>query len=168
MNKKLLSILTIALVTFFSSCGKYEDGPFLSLRTKNGRLTGEWKLVKMESKNTWNGGSSSTTSNFDGTTMTEAYTDDLGSNTTSYPYSETWEIDADKNSVKINQTASGIVNTITSIWNWENGASKKEMINIDGDIYRILRLTGKEMELESVYTQSNGYSDTAKLSFEKN
>lgn len=41
MNK--LTILLLLLVLSVS-CGKYEEGPGLSLRTKQNRLKGEWKL----------------------------------------------------------------------------------------------------------------------------
>ncbi len=40
---KKLSILFAAFaVVFLASCGKYEDGPGLSLRSKKARLTGTW------------------------------------------------------------------------------------------------------------------------------
>lgn len=46
--KKQLFYLSglLAFVVLFGSCGKYEDGPAFSLRTKTGRLTGEWKVEK--------------------------------------------------------------------------------------------------------------------------
>ncbi len=46
--KKLTIILAIIATTamFFSSCGKYEEGPGFSLLTKKARLTGTWKLIE--------------------------------------------------------------------------------------------------------------------------
>lgn len=47
--KTISKILIAAFIisgTFLSSCSKYEEGPALSLRTKKGRITNNWKLVK--------------------------------------------------------------------------------------------------------------------------
>jgi len=165
MNKNILTSLTIALVLVLTSCGKYEDGPFFSIRSKNARITGEWELVKSESTVISSDGST-TTESFNGSIMTSNYTSSLGNFSDSYSYSSTWEIDGDKNAVTMSTIEDGSASTITSLWNWENGASEKEMLNIDGDIYRILRLTNKEMVIESVYT-STSYSNNAKLTFEK-
>lgn len=47
--KKANQILAIAVVgssiLTLQSCKKYEDGPFLSLRSKTARLTGEWEFT---------------------------------------------------------------------------------------------------------------------------
>lgn len=42
-------ILTIAVV-FMASCSKFEDGPAISFRSKENRLTGKWKLTKWTEK----------------------------------------------------------------------------------------------------------------------
>jgi hypothetical protein len=42
--KILVASLGVAALTL-QSCSTYEDGPAISLKTKNSRLTGEWKLV---------------------------------------------------------------------------------------------------------------------------
>lgn len=45
MNYLKQSIFVV-LTILFVSCGKYEEGPGLSLRTKKARLTGSWKEHK--------------------------------------------------------------------------------------------------------------------------
>lgn len=45
MSLKLRCIF-IFLVISLTSCGKYEDGPDFSLRTKKQRLTGTWIVVE--------------------------------------------------------------------------------------------------------------------------
>tara|TARA_B100001564_G_C20566986_1_gene636485 strand:- start:602 stop:1009 length:408 start_codon:yes stop_codon:yes gene_type:complete len=46
------TIAALALITIISyGCSKYDDGPGFSLRTKKGRLTGEWKLVDVNYSN---------------------------------------------------------------------------------------------------------------------
>lgn len=50
MNKttqKLLLAATVVTVLNFTSCGKYDDGPAFSLRTKKARLTGDWEVVRI-------------------------------------------------------------------------------------------------------------------------
>ncbi len=47
MKKHILTLsLAIAVLFIFNSCGKYEEGPGFSLRTKTSRLTGIWKIEK--------------------------------------------------------------------------------------------------------------------------
>lgn len=40
-------ILTILLSIIISGCKKYEEGPFLSLRSKNHRIEGNWKVKSL-------------------------------------------------------------------------------------------------------------------------
>jgi hypothetical protein len=44
----LVALLAITAL-MFTSCGKYEEGPAFSLKSKTARLTGEWKLIEMTS-----------------------------------------------------------------------------------------------------------------------
>ena len=48
MKNQIKSImpLCIAAVMFFASCGKYEDGPNFSLRSKKSRLVNTWVIDK--------------------------------------------------------------------------------------------------------------------------
>jgi hypothetical protein len=46
MKKISLLLVTIAMVSLWS-CGKYEDGPMFSLRSKTGRLAGTWVYDKI-------------------------------------------------------------------------------------------------------------------------
>jgi hypothetical protein len=48
MKNQIKSILLmgIAAVMFFASCGKYEDGPNFSLRSKKARLVNTWVIDK--------------------------------------------------------------------------------------------------------------------------
>lgn len=46
-TQKLVLALTIVTALNFVSCGKYEDGPNFSLRTKKARLSGEWEVIRI-------------------------------------------------------------------------------------------------------------------------
>lgn len=44
MKSPFLVLLTVLFVTANSSCGKYEDGPAISLRSRTKRLIGQWEM----------------------------------------------------------------------------------------------------------------------------
>jgi hypothetical protein len=46
MKKISLLLVTIAMVSLWS-CGKYEEGPMFSLRSKTGRIAGTWEYEKI-------------------------------------------------------------------------------------------------------------------------
>lgn len=47
MKTSISTILSTLLILIFG-CKKYEDGPFISLRTKKARLVGEWELTNKD------------------------------------------------------------------------------------------------------------------------
>jgi hypothetical protein len=44
MKNKLFLFASLLVMTIVSSCGKYEDGPAFSLRSRTARLQGDWTL----------------------------------------------------------------------------------------------------------------------------
>jgi len=153
--------LIIGMIGMLLACGKYEDGPLLSLRTKNARLEGEWKLTALEKVSTSDMFSSTQT--LSNGIMTEIYS----GFSSSYVYSESWTITLNDNLIKIDVTEDGYTSNYTTYWNWENGSSSKELINIDGELYRIIKLSNKEMILEQNYASSTGTTVNSTLTFEK-
>ena len=47
-TSKILLVAILALGVQLTSCKKYEDGPAISLKSKNKRLVGDWELEKLE------------------------------------------------------------------------------------------------------------------------
>jgi hypothetical protein len=47
IQRNLFLAAAVVTVLNFQSCGKYEDGPGFSLRSKTARLTGEWEVVRV-------------------------------------------------------------------------------------------------------------------------
>ena len=47
-TSKILVVAILALGVQLTSCKKYEDGPAISLKSKNKRLVGDWELEKLE------------------------------------------------------------------------------------------------------------------------
>jgi hypothetical protein len=153
--------LIIGMIGMLLACGKYEDGPLLSVRTKNARLEGEWKLTALEKVSTSDVFSSTQTlSNGIMTEISSGFS-------SSYAYSESWTITLNDNLIKMDVTEDGYNSIYTTYWNWENGSSSKELINIDGELYRIIKLSNKEMILEQNYASSTGTTVNSTLTFEK-
>ncbi|MBI3143594.1 MAG: lipocalin family protein [Bacteroidetes bacterium] len=113
----------VALFTL-QGCGKYEDGPAISLKTKKGRLVGEWEMV---------GG----TGFFDeGSTIVFEFEDDydfylsMTYNDSGIPYTETYKGE----------------------WQWTEG-KESVIVDIEEDymMFEILKLTSKELVMELNY-----------------
>ncbi len=47
-SKKLMLVAAVVIMLNFNSCSTYDEGPSFSLRTKTARLTGEWKIDKID------------------------------------------------------------------------------------------------------------------------
>jgi hypothetical protein len=107
--KITFAVMAIIGVTTVSSCKKGENDPFLSLRSRKARVTGEWKLTKGTVTETDNSGG---TTNTDVTTYTET-TSSSGGFTTQY--SETLTIEKD-NTFEVVIVENGVSNTIRGNW----------------------------------------------------
>ncbi len=104
MNKKLfaLGMIAVMLSTTFVSCKKGENDPFLSLRCRKARITGEWELteaqwttiVKNREESTH-----TTNASFDGSKLIEKWTqkvdDETFTDTYTTNYSEKIVIEKD-------------------------------------------------------------------------
>jgi len=133
---KKLSILFAAFaVVFLASCGKYEDGPGLSLRSKKARIQGDWTVesafqagVDITSDITF-GGTVDVTFDKDGV----------------FKYTYDYTI--------LGQVING---SVTGTWDFSDDKSAVVVTNGSGnsDSSKILRLTNKELWLEE--TDSNG------------
>ena len=125
--KTLKSIFALAIIslTILSSCGKYEEGPKISLRSKKARLCGDWTIEKA----TYDG--TDITSFVSGMTLDiekdGGYKMKLGSQ----QEEGKWKLGEDKDDVMFTRDTTG---------------AKEES-------YRILMLKNKEMQLRSTNTQ---------------
>ena len=114
----------LVALLFMASCSKFEDGPAISLRSKENRLTGKWKLIKWTEK-----GEDVTSINTNGEDITYEF--------------------LDNNSVKI---VVGNVSPTEGTWSIEetNVIMDLQMVSefgdyIDKDTLMLKRLTKKEM-----------------------
>ncbi|MCF8297194.1 MAG: lipocalin family protein [Saprospiraceae bacterium] len=99
LNRKLMLAAAVVIMLNFNSCGKYDDGPKFSLKTKTSRLVGEWEVVKVD-------GDKITDADFilefeKGGDFKATYTyEDYGSTYTDV-YDGEWEWDSKKEVIKV-------------------------------------------------------------------
>ncbi|PKP17229.1 MAG: hypothetical protein CVU05_15925 [Bacteroidetes bacterium HGW-Bacteroidetes-21] len=133
-NLILVSFLGIALM--FSSCGKYEEGPSLSLLSKKARVAGEWVYESMT---------------VNGTDVT--LTEDMKNSSTVLEKDGTG---------KVNWVTTGLTVTMDLEWKFNDDKTKfmTRMKNASGsfdetwDESEILRLTNKEFWMKDVQTDA--------------
>lgn len=144
----ILSFLSIASITFFESCKRGANDPFISLRSRDGRLMGKWKLSTISGKlNTditnYDVLGKATTQNtevkvdFTGTELKKTTTVGTSTSTQTYEYSLILEILADQEchsteSAKVVMANNTNVLTTESHgnWYWGNSSQSKESVII--------------------------------------
>lgn len=114
MNKKLYNLAFIAFaivgLTAMSSCKKGENDPFLSLKSRKARISGEWKLIDGTSTNTYTSAGLTTTSSTNYTSS--SYTTSQGN---TYTYSEKMTIEKD-GTYEVVVTDDGDTYTVKGVW----------------------------------------------------
>jgi hypothetical protein len=154
-------LLVLVAVMVLPSCKKGADDPFISLRSRDGRITAKWKLTKIEGTQISNFGTTvTTTATYDGTTMTT--TSSPGGTSTS---TGTYEMTIDKQgNVSWAETyASGGSSDVQSgedHWQWLSSNKNKDYLEIgggnhffQGGTFYVDELKGKELILQ--YTTQN-------------
>lgn len=140
--KTIFFIAAGAMVAFgASSCKRGKEDPFLSFRSRDGRLAGTWNLTGWEGKTTTTSISGSTTSvstttrSYTGGTLTATTTNSGGSSssTSKFNFQMTLEKDGSYSSKIDNFNASGTLtssNNGDGYWNWLSDGKNKSSVNI--------------------------------------
>ena len=163
-----------------SGCKKGENDPFISLRSRDARITGTWKFTEEDyssSTTTTNDGTttlSSSTTKFDGSLLTTTYTSGGETYTESYSYSREMTIEKG-GTYKMVVIEDGDKDEYTGRWCWLNDNKNKTQISFDGDeIYIVNQLKNSELILtHDSYSKStdDGYvsekTSTLKLTYQK-
>lgn len=132
MNRTFFALLTLTLVLV--SCGKYEEGPGLSLLSKKMRLTGTWAPSEYIDAN-------GNVTTLDSSMGTVTYEND-GTVTSSYTFlgqtitvTGTWEFNSDKTAIVTT------VNSQTSTSDPINRLSNKDLWfkDADGSVYKYVK-----------------------------
>lgn len=132
------------MAMMMTSCGKYEEGPVFSLRTKTARLTGYWELVEATEKGI----------NVDLSGMTKGYTFIKGGE------------------MRVTTSMLGMSSSFDGEWRFDDSKEILETRIFEGtewnewETSEILRLTNAELWLRDEYTrEGETYIDIFK--FEK-
>jgi hypothetical protein len=141
--KKGLFILSAGLL-LLASCGRYEEGPGFTLRSKKARLAGDWKVTEI----TVNG---STTVDGDPTLPT------------GYELNFTFEKDG---KFSVSSSDSDTPNTPdTGTWEFKDDSLVTKYSDGFREAFRIVRLTNKEFWFDFTFNY-NGEKDVLQYKFE--
>jgi hypothetical protein len=171
-----LALLLLTAVVTLQGCKKGENDPFLSLRSRDARITGEWELMKMETsiriKYTSESSSASEiieTTSFNGTHLTftgKVYHMSGPVDTTytnSYNYVLVIEKDGNLTTTTIEK---GNTSEYSGNWWWLNGKKKKTRIAFkdDANSFEIDQLKNNELILKKELTsyETNTYETSYK------
>ena len=148
--KNLFLFLLIAACCL-PACKKGENDPFLSLRSRDARLTGKWILTDLTSESQFYGDSASFYPkfygmSFNGSVMTRTYSDTDTSYTRSYVYSQEMTIYKDDTLTWIQVDENGSYEDSLT-WTWQD-ENKKKVLILNYDLYVVDRLTNKELVLK--------------------
>lgn len=165
---KVMIVLFIGVLTL-EGCRKGENDPLISLRSRDARVTGEWKLVEFESTRTEVYSEDNTTvtvvrtASYDGTTWTR--TNPGGTN--SFSYSRNIIIDKDGKYV-FKEAEDGDRYEESGRWSWLDDAKNKRRILLDshGTFY-IDQLKNSEMifTVDSEDSEIDSDGDTYKETY---
>ena len=163
--RKIIILSTFLLTASFSfiSCRKGAEDPFISLRSRQNRLVGEWKLVNIEGKkitstNRTSGGSVSVVITTNYADSVKTVLDDITNKDS--VYFETLNIKDDgsfsdtikSRHIKATSLEYSSVRVVSNNWYWLDSKKKKTGIALVGiGEYQIIRLSTKELKLEMYY-----------------
>jgi len=133
---KLLLLLVIIIV-IIPSCKKGDNDPFLSLRSRKARITGEWKLITGTTIYTFNDTTESVTYYENKVDVVYSTTDAGTIASGTYSYTEKWNINKDY-TFKITQNFFDYRKEISGYWSFYNKDKNLELKNKEAIIFRIL------------------------------
>ncbi len=167
-------ILILSVVTILFACKKGENDPFLSLRSRDARITGKWELKEANWQEQDNDEVSNYTyaENVSNGTITYSET---GSPSESFSYTMTLEIKKE-GTYEMISIEDGVTSRTEGDWWWLSDTKKKTRLSLDDDwdSYEVDRLTNKELVLKVKkvrYFSGSGWYNEMKydvtLTFEK-
>jgi len=137
-NMKFKALLFLTLILIFSSCTYYEQGPTISLKNANTRISGDWELTDV---------------------LINDKTDEVlldSENDIKYSFGEEGTI------VISYLTLSRSSSTLTGEWQFNDDKtsiilvlnSDENFVSLSGESYKILRLTDEELWLSDEYSKT--------------
>lgn len=166
MKKTLILSVAIAIASgTITSCKKGDNDPFLSLKSRKGRLSGDWSVSNFSTttKHTNNSGVTTTTdSEFDGTTLTKtvSYSDNTPSSTSTYTFSDYSYTFNKDNTYKMTEAYTYTESDTTTVFGGESITTTVHTVTIesDGNWSFIGKQKGDFKNKERFSTQETNYS----------
>jgi archaellum component FlaF (FlaF/FlaG flagellin family) len=170
--KRKIYFLALILISgiIFDSCKRGEEDPFISLRSRDNRITADWQLKTYDkvTSSTNDGITTTTTYSYDGTTLTKVRVNDQGTTTDTYSFSYELNIIQDGSYVST-VVDNGDKTQTTSNWWWSNTTENKAGIVMEYDgTYLIERLAFDELTLSADEFETNtqdGITDSTRTTF---
>ena len=160
--------IALALIGTFYSCKKGKDDPALTLRGRDARITGTWKLKSMEASKTLSG-DIYTTNNINSDKYTGTYTGNTGSISQYYWTSRSFDNDVitlTNEWTSTGKNESKIYNSGINSWEddlWESSQNQKETLSenysLEISIYKDNTYKVVETNSGLSYSASYTYSD---------
>ncbi len=161
--KKTISFLTLSAIVIalvFTGCKKGENDPFLSLKSRTGRLAQEWKLSSEDYTTVSKTGSVTTTEHYtyDGSieTITTTYTLSGNSSTSTatktYSKETTFDKDGTYKETEIND---GDATTTEGTWMWVKKNKDNGLKNQEAIVMFITKQTDSNGDTETYDGKSN-------------
>jgi hypothetical protein len=128
--KRSSLLFTAFAVLFLVSCGKYEDGPDFTLRSKKARIAGSWTMEKY---------------------MVDGV--DLTSQVTAADLALSFKYDKDGSYTEVRFLSGQVVSTKSGTWKLSLDKENLVVTLTSGTVtaYKILRLTNSELWLQETY-----------------
>ncbi|MCH2198917.1 MAG: lipocalin family protein [Flavobacteriales bacterium] len=138
---RTITLISLAAAVVLTSCGKYEDGPGISLRSKKARLTGEWQLDEVE---------------IDGTDFTADFNQ------------WDWEFEDDEEFRYTVEVEGFLPFSPEGEWSFSNNKEEIELTFNDGDRLEleVQRLTNKEFWFHFTETYDDGSTERWEVKLE--
>lgn len=156
---KLVAIAAIGVLSL-QSCKKGDNDPFLSLKSRDARITGTWELSTEYSQSrqgyTYDGVTTESINSTNYENGMSIYVSDSYTDTSIYTM--TMNINKD-GSALYTYTGEEEEDSQSGTWFWSNNTKKKTGIVINGDDYLIDRLAKDELVLKEDYESQNSNPD---------
>ena len=140
MKLKLIAISLFSIL-FFPECKKGEDDPAFSLRSRNARITGEWKLISLDIEVEYKLHADSNT-----VFITDKFNNanrhiTIDGNLDSFNHREVLRINKD-GSYSVNQSIRWVAFTISGGWYWAGKSYELDLKNKEAIVFTELNFTG--------------------------
>lgn len=157
-SKIIIGLLILGIILPIASCKKGENDPFLSLRSRKARISGEWELESKESSTSQNipgMGFSSSSGRFSNGLYNE-FTADFDGNSYTSSYSYNFQLNVEKSgSFESTERADDQSQTIKGFWSFLPRNKEAELKNKEAVMFSVQN----ELYTSGSFVSSTNYTN---------